>query len=260
MTHVLLALALAAGSPVPVRYAPGTLHGFPSMSDASGKVIADGELTQEVVGDRVLTRIRWRFHDTTVAEERDEFRVGSSLRQERFSWIETRGGEERRRFEVDFPTGNASSAVRHANGRVESDRDRLELPPGRSFAGYGAALAASQLSLPAGGHAEITFVAFTPKPRTIRLDVRRGVAEEAVEVQGRRVPCDHLTLHPVLPFPIRLFVHPPDAHLWLTHAAPPALVRARQNLVAKDDPVVVVDVTPRGPASPPGAAPPERRN
>ena len=43
-----------------------------------------------------------------------------------------------------------------------------------------------------------------------------------------------------------VFVNARDAHLWFTHAPPPVLVRAEQNLIAKDDPVVVIDLTPRG--------------
>jgi hypothetical protein len=248
VTPALLALLLAAAAPIAVRHPPGTLHGFPSLSDASGKVIADGELTQEVAGRRIVAEIRWRFRDGRSVDERDEFRVESGLRQERFRWVERRGGEELRRFEVDFATGAASSAVRDREGRLEAEVAHVDEPRERAFAGYGAALAASQLSLPPGGHDEITFVAFTPKPRAVRLEIRREVGEDHVDVQGRSVACDRFTLHPVLPFPVRLFVHPPDAHLWFTHAAPPALVRARQNLVAKDDPIVVVDVTPRGPA------------
>jgi len=48
----------AASEPIVVRYAIGTLHGFPSMSDVSQKVIADGELTQELKGDRLTVSAR----------------------------------------------------------------------------------------------------------------------------------------------------------------------------------------------------------
>jgi hypothetical protein len=103
-----------------------------------------------------------------------------------------------------------------------------------------------------GDEAEITFVAFTPKPRAVSLAVRRD-REERVGAAGRSIPCDHFTLHPKIPFPISLFAGAKDGHLWLTHEGPPALVRAEQNLIAKDDPVVVVDVIPRGAAHVPSA-------
>jgi len=199
--HLLLALVLTAAQPVPVRYALGTLHGFPSMSGAAGKVIANGELTQEVAADRVVVHIRWEFADGRRAEERDEFRAGRTLAQERFSWVETRGGIEQRRFEVDFSTGKATSSVRDEKGHVDRDEKQLDLPRGRSFTGYGTALAVTQLALGPGEKAEITFVAFTAKPRTVTLEARRE-DEEKIGVAGRLISCDRYTLHPKIPFPL----------------------------------------------------------
>ncbi len=241
---LLLLLLAHPGAAVEVRSAPGALHGFPSMSDARGTVIADGELSQERRGDRLVVRARWVFRDGRRAEETDTFRTGTELVQERFAWVETLRGEEQRRFEVDFGGGDARSSVLRG-GRVEREEEKLDLPPGRSFAGYGAALAASQLPLEPGDEAELSFVAFTPRPRVVTLAVRHE-AEEDVRAAGRRIACDRFTLHPKLPLPVRPFVRAPDAHLWFTRNAPRALVRAEQELVAKDDPRVVIDVIPRG--------------
>ncbi|HEX8910222.1 MAG TPA: hypothetical protein VF805_13550, partial [Anaeromyxobacteraceae bacterium] len=85
---------------------------------------------------------------------------------------------------------------------------------------------------------------------------------ERLVVAGRPIACDRYTLHPEIPFPLDLFAGAKDGHLWVTHAPPPALVCAEGNLVEKDDPIVVIDVTPRGPARPHAAArlPPAGRN
>jgi hypothetical protein len=250
----LVLLLLGAGSvsaeeaqPVKPRQVLGTLHGFPSMSDTSGQVIADGELTQERAGDRVRVRIRWAFADGRDVEERDEFQVDEILAQRRFSFVESRKETELRRFEVDFLAGTAVAVTRNEKGEVEREESKLELPAGRAFAGYGTALAVSDLSLGPGAAAEISFVAFTPKPRVVTLKVTRD-REEPLSVAGRSIPTDRYTLHAEIPFPASLFVSAKDAHLWFTHTPPPALVRAEQNLAAKDDPVVVIDVTPRGAA------------
>lgn len=247
------ALLPAAAGAIPLTVPQGVLHGFPSMSDEAGQVIADGELTQEPKDGHLAVHIRWRFRDGRTVEEEDTFGTGAELVQERFSWVETRGGEELRRFEVDFTTGKAR-AVTVEGGAVHQEDARVDVPRGRSFAGYGTALAVSMLPLGAdAGKAEITFVAFTPKPRTVTLGVRRD-REEPIPVAGRSVPCDRVTLHPEIPFPVSLFVHAPDAHLWFTHRPPRTLVRAEQSLAAKDDPQVVIDVTPRGPARHPAPA------
>jgi hypothetical protein len=251
-----LMASTAAVEPIPQRHALGTLHGFPSMSDLSGRVLADGELTQELVGGKLTVRARWSFADGLQAEEHDVFAVGREVVQERYSWIERRAGEEVRRFEADFLTGDAVAAVRGKDGTIRRQAARLDLPRGRSFAGFGVALVASELQLEAGAATEITIVAFTTAPRAVTLEVRRD-GEERIPVAGRSIPCDRYTLHPRIPFPLSLFAGAKDAHLWLTHASPPALVRAEESLAAKDDPVVVIDATPRGPAHPPEAGLPE---
>ncbi|ABC83291.1 hypothetical protein [Anaeromyxobacter dehalogenans] len=243
-----LALALALLAPpagaVEVRSPPGALHGFPSMSDASGAVVADGELVQERRGEKLFVRARWVFPGDRVAEETAEFSLSPELAQERFAWVETDQEGERRRFEVDFAAGRARSAVRGKHGVARED-EAVEVPRGRAFAGYGVALAASQLAIAERASARITFVAFTPKPRTVTLEIRND-GGAPVEAAGRTIPCVRYTLHPRLPFPLSVFAKAPDAHLWLTRAEPRALVRAEQNLAAKDDPRVTIDVIPRG--------------
>ena len=237
--------------PITSRSVPGALHGFPSMSDVSGRVIADGELTQERSGSMLRVRIRWEFADGREVEERDEFQVDRTLAQRRFSWVEKRKGEELRRFEIDFQVGTALAITRDEKGETKREEEKLDLPAGRSFAGYGTALAISELSLGAGAEARITFAAFTPTPRTVALKVSRD-RQERLTVAGRPIDTDRYTLHPEIPFPASVFVSAEDAHLWFTHTRPMALVRAEQNLIAKDDPRVVIDVTPRGPARPAG--------
>jgi hypothetical protein len=240
--------------PIAVRHAPGVLHGFPSMSDTAGQVIADGELTQERRDRALVVHISWDFADGRRVQERDEFRIDRSLVQKRFSWVETKNGHELRRFEIDFGAARAVAATIDEKGEMQREEERLELPPGRSFAGYGTALAVGELSLGPGAEARITFVAFTPKPRTVTLRISRD-GEEPIPVAGRSIGSDRYTLHPEIPFPVNVFANAKDAHLWFTHTAPPGLIRAEQNLIAKDDPVVVIDVTPRGAARSPKSEP-----
>jgi hypothetical protein len=247
------ALALARARAIELHTMPGALHGFPSMSDEAGHVMASGELAQELHGTELVARVRWRFRDGHRAEEEDTFTIRPELAQRTFSWRETKeGGAERRRFEVDLESGRASATV--ADGAHPLHEDvKLEVPRGRSFAGFGVALAASELPLDhEGATEEISVVAFTPRPRAVTLQIRRG-KEESVRAEGRSIASDEFTLHPKLPFPVALFVHPKDAHLWFTHRPPRALVRAEQNLVTQDDPRVVIDVFPPAPPSSPSS-------
>jgi hypothetical protein len=241
---VLGAATSAAEEPtaVPMLHAIGTLHGFPSMSDVYGKIIADGELTQELSGDHLMVHVHWVFADGRKVDEHDDFRVGRDIAQEHFSWVETKGGEELRRFNVDFATGKAFAVTRDDKQKAKREEAQLDLSGGRAFSGYGAALAVTEK---AGADTAITFIAFTPQPIAVTLDVHRDI-EEPITVAHRSISCDRYTLHPRIPFPVSVFVGAKDAHLWLTHSSPHALLRSEQNLLAKNDPVVIVDAMPRG--------------
>jgi len=74
------------------------------------------------------------------------------------------------------------------------------------------------------------------------------------DLADAELAADLFTLHPKIPFPVSLFAGAKDAHLWFTHSVPPSLLRAEQNLAEKDDPVVLIDVIPRGAALPKPAA------
>ncbi|HXN81720.1 MAG TPA: hypothetical protein VN883_04535 [Myxococcales bacterium] len=249
-----LAAAFRAGA-VELRYPPGDLHGFPSMQDESGALIADGELTQRKHGSRLVVHATWRFRDGRVVVEDAVFALRPQLAQQSFRFVESRGKTELRRFEVDFRSRKAYAQKLEGTEHKRWD-DTLDLEPGKAFTGFGTALAVSQLRdslAKKDAVAELTFVAFTPGPRTVTLEVSRRQGER-VRAAGRELRADLYTLHPKIPFPISIFVHPKDARLWFSHGAPPALLRAEQNLIEKDDPRIRIDVIPAGSALPSPAA------
>jgi hypothetical protein len=240
--------------PVAMVQSVGALHGFPSMSDPSGKIIADGEVTQELSNGRVVARVHWSFADGRRVEEHDEFRVGKEVVQERFSWTEKKNGEELRQFEVDFTSGKATQMTRDDKGQVKHEDTKLDLGEGRTYAGYGVGLAvielASSIEQKDKPTAEISMVGFADKPRMVTLEVHDD-GEETISLAGRSIPCHRYTLHPKLAFPVNLIAAAAgvkDAHLWLTSTRPHFVMRSEQNLITKDDPVVVVEAMPHGAA------------
>ena len=67
--------------PVPVRHPQGSAHGFLALKTVEGTCIAIGDATQIVHGDRVTSRVTFRFRDgsidddTTVFSQRGVFRL-----------------------------------------------------------------------------------------------------------------------------------------------------------------------------------------
>ena len=67
--------------PVLVRHPQDSEHGFVALKTLDGKRIATGDLTQIIHGDRVTSRLTFRFRDgsidneTTVFSQRGTFRL-----------------------------------------------------------------------------------------------------------------------------------------------------------------------------------------
>ena len=67
-----LAYALQPGLPaesVRVRCAQGTLGGFLALRSQDGRLLAVGDLTETIQGDRVTSHLLFRFKDGSVDDE-----------------------------------------------------------------------------------------------------------------------------------------------------------------------------------------------
>src|SRR5438270_11046308 len=74
-TAVLFCALHLAGpaEPIPVRHVEGTVHGFLALRTKEGRVIAVGDLFQIVHGDRVTSRLLFRFKDGSIDDETTVF-------------------------------------------------------------------------------------------------------------------------------------------------------------------------------------------
>src|SRR2546430_17127040 len=81
MLAVLLACRSLTAEQVPVRHMEGLMHGFLALRTLDGKRLADGEMTQIAEGDRVTSRLIFRFKDgsvyddTTIFSQRGAFQL-----------------------------------------------------------------------------------------------------------------------------------------------------------------------------------------
>lgn len=66
---------------VPVRFPEGVTHGFLSLKNPAGTIVAVGDFTQTTRGNRVTTRLVYRFKDGSIDDElavfsqRDNFQL-----------------------------------------------------------------------------------------------------------------------------------------------------------------------------------------
>ena len=117
-------------------------HGYPGLCDMNGKKLADGEFRQWVENDRLHVVITYKFSAGEVYEEHSQFRQEPELIQEKWSWKESKHGRSQREFAVDFLTQIASAHIRQDHKDVSK---KINIEPGRTFAGFGFSLALSNL-------------------------------------------------------------------------------------------------------------------
>lgn len=224
----------------------GTARGFPAMRSLDGKTIADGDFVQWLEGGRLHVKIAYQFPDGRRVEEHAVFRQRPELIQVGWAWRETRQGKVQRQFDVNFGSGTAV-ARKLEKDEVEQWSEKVDIEPGRTFAGFGFTLAIKGLRkrLLSGEHVELRAIGFTPKPKAVDVDVSFGGLER-MSMSGRTITGDRFVIHPKIPKIAELFVDVPDTHIWLTSPPPAAFLRWEGPLAEPKDPVIRVDLLPGG--------------
>jgi len=261
---MLAAAAMCASLPargVPLRWPEGTLRGFPVVRDASGRQIASGTLTQWIEDGNLHVSATYEFKDGRTVEEKTVLQQHPELAQLRWSWEERKGSEVQRSYSVDFTTGHAVAHKRGEDVREDRLDDARKL--GQAFAGVGFMYAVKNLAadLEKGGEIELIAVAFTPKPRTVTVSVRRD-QEGSLAMGGRTLGADRFVIHPEIPlaFIAKLFVKAPDQYLWFYQPSPPAFLRADIPLAEPSDPIVRIELIGGPEASQPQSRRPPARS
>ena len=110
---VALALVLSSTRPataelVPVRHTEGRTRGFLVVRDAGEKVIAVGQLHQQLIGSRVVAQLRIHFNDGSTLEETTEYSERRTFRLRSYRLVQKGPAFER---QLDMSVGAAKGDV-----------------------------------------------------------------------------------------------------------------------------------------------------
>ncbi|MDQ2841556.1 MAG: hypothetical protein M3Y72_11065 [Acidobacteriota bacterium] len=227
ITVILLQADLYA-EPIPVRHPQGASHGFVALRTLDGIRIATGDVTQIVHGDRVISRLLFRFRDgsidddTTVFSQRGVFRLITDHHIQR-------GPSFPKPIDVliDALTGQVTSSTK----KGEIRRDHLDLPDD-VYNGLPPNLLMNLL--PSTPETKISFVAPTEKPRLVHLSMKPagdvpftigGVKRKAIDYVVH-VELGGLT-GVVAPL---VGKQPGDYHIWILGGNSPAFIREEGQL------------------------------
>jgi hypothetical protein len=222
LASVLLVANLRA-DPIPVRHPQGSAHGFVALKTMEGKRIATGDMTQAVHGDRVTSRLIFRFRDgsidddTTVFSQRRTFRLISDHHVQR-------GPSFPKPIDmlIDAATGQITSRTRDGAIRQE----HLDLPLDTS---NGLPPNLLMNILPSIPETKLSFVIPGDKPQLIHVSIKPA-GQVSFTIGDTRRKATDFVLHVELGglkaviAPV-IGKQPPDYHIWILVGSSPAFIR-----------------------------------
>lgn len=235
----------------------GSARGFPVLRDSAGTKLADGDFSQWLEDEQLHVRVAYTFSRGRRIEENAAFRQRPRLSQTMWSFRETRDGKPYREFQVNFGSGSVVAKKLEEDGLKEWS-EKIEVEPGRTFAGFGFTLAIKSLRerLIKGEHIELRAIGFTPKPRVVSVELSYGGLDQ-LPMADRILRGDRFVIHPKIPWIVELFMKVPDTHIWLTNPTPAGFLRWEGPLAEPGDDIIRVDLLPGGrsdPATPVGTS------
>ena len=225
-----LAFLLGTGSaaraePVAVRFIEGLTRGFLTVHGLDGKSLGQGDLTQLARNGRVESRMVLRLLDGSVHDEQVVYTQNKHFALVSYKLVQ-KGPSFPEAMEVSLTKETGEYVVQSKKGDKEPQtyRGTLELPPDTS----NGLLLTLVRNLPDGQSAFVHVVAFTPKPRVIRLDIVLE-GEDASKVAGETRPARRYRMSPKLGLVLGtaaklLGKTPPDQFCWVLDDPVPAFV------------------------------------
>jgi hypothetical protein len=230
LTSLAIALVCAALSipraadaeTVRVMFQEGVTRAFPVVRTLTGQKLAQGDLVQVARGDVVDSRMTFRFTDGSLYDEHVVFSQAGVFTLLRYRLVQ-RG--------PSFPeTLDASIDGERYEVRYRADEEspeqlltgRFALPPDA----YNGMLSLVLKNLPASVSAIVQVVAFTPKPRLVKLQLL-PLGDDPVLVSDSPMRVIRWAIRPQLGlFASLLVADVPDAHCWILPGEAPAFLKA----------------------------------
>jgi hypothetical protein len=213
----------AQAEPVAVRFTEGVTRGFPVLRAQGGEVLAQGDLVQVAHADRVESRLVFRFNDGSVYDETVTFGQRGVFTLMRYRIVQ-RGPSFPESVEatVDRETGDYHVRYRADEASPEEVvTGRFDMPEDV----YNGLLGTLLKNLESGKSHTVQIVAFTPRPRAIKM-LLQPMAHEPVSMGRTVVPATRFHIKPQLGLLASLLVVAlPDVKTWIANGEAPAFLK-----------------------------------
>ncbi len=250
-----LLCSIAEAGPIPVRFPEGMTHGFLVVRSLAGEIIGQGEMTQVVKeGDLVESRLVFRFKDGSLHDEKVSFSQQRVFTMLRYHLVQ-RGPSFPDQLDVLIDRSTAEYKIRSRageEGKEEVLTGTFDLPKDV----YNGMFVTMLQNLPKGASETVSFLALTPAPESIKLELLL-VGEQAVQIGEVSRKALHYIFKPDIGM-IREFVGkflgklPADFHYdcWILADQVPSFVQFQGPLQLMGPIVRIELVSPRLPTKP----------
>lgn len=196
---ILVVIAILVSSstdaaPVAVRFSEGVAHGYLLVHSLAGDTIGQGELTQAVKeGDLVESQLVIRFKDGSLHDEKVAFSQQRVFTMIRYHLIQ-RGPSFPDQIDVSIDRGTAEYKVRSQagkDGKEEVLTGHVDLPNDV----YNGMFVVVLKNLLKEANATVNFLAFTPSPQVIPLQLRFN-GEQTVQIADLSSKAKHYVFKP----------------------------------------------------------------
>ena len=245
-------LPSAQADSMPVRHVQGTFHGFLELRSEAGGVVASGDFTQVVHGDRVTSETLFRFKDGSIDDETTVF-----SQHRTFQLISDHHIQKGPFFPnpmdvlIDFRSGQTTVRSIGKDGKEEVKTDHLDLPPDLA---NGMIPLVIENMRPDAQEASVSLLVAAPKPRLVKLIIsNRG--EETCSVAGAGRKASHYEIKIELGGIAGIVAPligkaPPNIQLWIIGGQAPTFAREQGPLYSEGPIMTIQLASPAWPDSP----------
>jgi hypothetical protein len=222
----------------------GTVHGFLALRSKEGKVIAVGDLFDIVRGDKVTSRLLFRFKDDSVDDETAVFSQRGN-----FQLITDHHVQKGPSFphpldmSIDVHSGQVTARSKGKDGKEESKTEHLDLPPDLI---NGLVLSIAKNISPETSETKVSMLVATPKLRLVKVAISPQ-GEEPFSLVGSPRKAMRFALKIELGGITGVIAPligkaPPEIHIWIIGGQAPAFVREEGPLY-QDGPIWTIQLT-----------------
>ena len=228
MCGVLFPIRLVPADQVTALHTQGELHGFLVLRTVDGDAIAEGDLAQVTHGDRVTTRLMYRFKDGSINEETTVFTQRGTFRLVSDHLVQ-KGPSFKRPTDISVNGLNGQVTVRYTDddGKEKVVTQRLKLPPDVSNGFLFSVLQNIKSDTP---KTTVSMVVATPKPRIVKLVITPEGQDPFFVVSSERKATRYVVKIEIggaagVVAPL-VGKQPPDTHVWLVEGEAPVVIKS----------------------------------